>query len=128
MVLDSSAIVAIHLKEPGHERLIAAIEAAPLVVVGSPTVLETSIVLSTRLQRDPRPLLAAFLRRVNAEVIPFNAQHMDAAATAYLRFGRGRHPAALNCGDCLSYAIAAVSGFPLLFTGNDFLRTDVTPA
>ena len=128
MVLDSSAIVAIHLREPGHERLIERIDAAEVVVVGVPTLLETVMVLTARLGQDARPMLAAFLRRLEAEVIPFNEEHLDAAASAFMRFGRGRHPAALNFGDCMSYAVASVAGMPVLFTGEDFGRTDIVPA
>ena len=127
MVLDSSAIVAIHLREPGHERLIDRIDAAE-VVVGVPTMLEAAMVLTARLGHDARPMLFAFLRRLDTEVVPFNEEHLDAAATAFIRFGRGRHPAALNFGDCMSYAVASVAGMPLLFTGEDFRRTDIAPA
>jgi ribonuclease VapC len=127
MVLDSSAIVAIHLREPGHERLIDRIDAAE-VVVGVPTMLEAAMVLTARLGHDARPMLFAFLRRLDTEVVAFNEEHLDAAATAFIRFGRGRHPAALNFGDCMSYAVASVAGMPLLFTGEDFRRTDIAPA
>jgi len=128
MVLDSSAIVAIHLREPGHDRLIDRIDAAEVVVVGVPTLLETVMVLTARLGQDARPIIFTFLRRLEAEVVPFNEEHLDAAATAFMRFGRGRHPAALNFGDCMSYAVASVSGMPLLFTGEDFRRTDIAQA
>ena len=128
MVLDSSAIVAIHLEEPGYERLIDRIDRAEVVAVGVPTMLETVSVLSARLGRDARPMLSAFLRRVDAEVVPFREEHMDSAAAAFLRYGRGRHPAGLNFGDCMSYAIASVAGLPLLFTGDDFGRTDIARA
>ena len=128
MVLDSSAIVAIHLKEPGYERLIEAIEVAEVVVVGAPTVLETSMVLTVRLGCDARPFVKAFLRSVEAELVSFSEEHLDAATTAFIRFGRGRHPAGLNFGDCMAYSVASVSGLPLLFTGNDFSRTDISRA
>ena len=128
MVLDSSAIVAIHLREPGHEQLIDKIDAAEVVVVGVPTLLETAMVLTARLRQDARPMMFAFLRRVEAEVIPFNEEHLDAAATAFIRFGRGRHPAALNFGDCMSYAVASVAGMPLLSTGEDFRSTGIPQA
>ena len=68
------------------------------------------------------------LRRLEAEAVPFNQEHMDAAAPAFIRFGKGRHPAALNFGDCMSYAVASVVGMPLLFTGEDFKRTDIAQA
>jgi ribonuclease VapC len=128
VVLDTSAIVAIHLKEPGHERLIEAIEGAQLVLVGTPTMLEAAMVLSARLGQDARPLLSAFVRHLRAEVVPFHEDHADAAIAAFLRFGRGRHPAGLNFGDCMSYSVAAVAGMPLLFTGSDFARTDIPRA
>ena len=128
MVLDSSAIVAVLLKEPGHDRMLETIERAELIVVGAPTMLEATMVLTARLGQDARPLLSAFLRRRNAEVIAFNEEHLDAATTAFLRFGRGRHPAGLNFGDCMSYAVASVANLPLLFIGDDFSRTDIARA
>jgi ribonuclease VapC len=128
MVLDRSAIVAIHLREPGWERLIEKIDGAAVTVIGVPTLLETSLLLTARAGRDARPMLFAFLRRVEAEVISFHQEHLDAAADAFLRFGRGRHPAGLNLGDCMSYAVASVAGMPLLFTGEAFRLTDIQPA
>ena len=65
------------------------------------------------------------LRRMRAEVVPFTQDHYEAAIGAFLRFGRGRHPAALNFGDCLSYAVAAIAGLPLLYTGDDFARAGI---
>ena len=128
MVLDSSAIVAIHWKEPGHERLVGKIDNAEILVVAAPTLLETSMVLTARLGVDARSMLSAFLRRSGTEVIPFTEEHFDAAVTAFLRLGRGRHPAALNFGDCMAYAVASVADMPLLFTGDDFGRTDIVAA
>ena len=128
IVLDSSAIVAVHLKEPGYERLIQVIDTADVVIIGVPTLLETTMVLTSRLGHDARPELWAFLRRVQADVIPFGEAHLDAATNAFLRFGRGRHSAALNFGDCMSYAVASVAGLPLLYTGTDFPRTDIPAA
>lgn len=128
MVLDSSAIVAIYLREPGYEQLLEKINAAPLTVIGVPTVLEAGMVLTARAHRDARPILRSFLRHAQTEIVPFNEEHLDAALTAFVRFGRGRHRAGLNFGDCMSYAIASVAEMPLLFTGNDFARTDIQPA
>ena len=128
MVLDSSAIVAVHLRELGYDRLVRKMDAAGAVVIGVPTVLETAIVLTARLGQDARPMIFAFLRRVEAIIVPFSEEHLDAAVTAFIRFGRGKHPAALNFGDCMSYAVASVGGMPLLFTGEDFSRTDIEPA
>ena len=128
MVLDSSAIVAVLLKEPGYERLTAAMERADSIVVGAPTLLESSMVLTSAIGQDARPLILSFLRGIEAQVVPFGEEHANAAATAYLRFGGKRHPAGLNFGDCMSYAVAAVAGMPLLFKGKDFERTDIERA
>jgi len=86
------------------------------------------MVLSARLRRDARPLLSAFYREVELEVIPFSQEHYEIAIEAFQRFGKGRHPAALNFGDCLSYAVARLSQLPLLCTGNDFPKTDIVIA
>ena len=129
MILDSSAILAIQLRETGSETLLAKILASPKVVVGSPTVLECILAMSTRVGNlDPRTVVLGFLRRLNAEIVEFTPEHMDAAADAFLRYGKGRHPAALNFGDCIAYALASVSGYPLLYTGHDFAKTDVLSA
>ena len=86
------------------------------------------MVLSARLQGDPTPVLKEFLVAIDAEVIPFAEDHSHAALRAFLRFGKGRHPAALNFGDCLSYATASVTRHPLLYVGDDFSRTDIKRA
>lgn len=83
------------------------------------------MVLSSRLGEDSRRLLDDFLQEMDVEVIPFTAQHYEVAVDAFERFGKGRHPAALNFGDCLTYAVARLSGLPLLYTGEDFARTDL---
>jgi len=86
------------------------------------------MVLSARTRQDARMEIARSLRRLQIQVIPFTEEHFDAAAEAFLRYGKGRHPAALNFGDCMSYAVAALSGLPLLYTGNDFAQTDIRAA
>ena len=128
MVLDSSAIVAILLLEPNHEELQAKIESAPGVAIGAPTLVETLMVLTGRVRGKPILALRELLRAAEAEVIPFSEDHIRVALQAYLRFGKGRHPAALNFGDCLSYATAFVARQSLLFVGGDFSRTDIEPA
>lgn len=125
MILDSSAIVAVMLAEPGYQAILERMGDAELLAAGAPTVVETAIVLSARMGRDARPELDAFLREADVEVIPFTADHYRAAVDAFLRFGKGRHPAALNFGDCLAYAVATLAGMPLLFVGGDFSRTDL---
>ena len=128
MILDSSAIVAVFLREPGFEALLARIDAAPLVGVGCPTVAETALVLQNRIGHDVRGLLTRFLETFDVERVEFGEPHWHVALDAYRRFGRGRHPARLNFGDCLSYATAWVADQPLLFVGQDFSQTDLPAA
>jgi len=128
VILDSSAIVSMLLAEIGHEEVVERCSAAPMLGVGTPTLVETSMVLSSRLGRDCRSLLRAYLRDMDVQVIPFTPEHYEVAVDAFMRFGKGRHAAALNFGDCLTYAVARLSGLPLLFTGEDFARTDLAAA
>jgi ribonuclease VapC len=127
MILDSSAVVAVALREPGADRVLAAMSAAPALGIGAPTLVETTIVLSARLGRDARGLVGRFVLEAEVAVVPFTDAHFGTALEAWLRFGRGRHPAGLNFGDCLAYATARVAGEPLLYTGTDFARTDLSP-
>ena len=126
MVLDSSALICLILAGPGHPELKARMLSAPLLTIGAPTLAETALVLTARLKRDARPVLNEFLREAEVEVVPFDRNHFDVAVDAFLRYGKGRHPAALNFGDCLTYATARVAGMPLLYTGKDFPRTDLS--
>ena len=126
MVLDSSVIVALVLKEPGHERLAALIDEADEVLVGAPNVVEAGMALSSRMRQDARPFIEVLLRHARAKLVPFDDDHVWAATGAFLRFGRGRHAAALNFGDCMSYAVASLAAQPLLFIEDDFSRTDIT--
>ena len=128
MVLDTSAIVAIFLRESGYEDLEGKIARAPQVLLGAPTLVEGIMVLGLRTAQDCRSHILELLQRWDAHVIPFTDEHCHAAADAFLRYGKGRHPAALNLGDCLTYAVAAVSGQPLLCKGNGFSRTDIRSA
>jgi ribonuclease VapC len=128
MILDSSAIVAIILAEPDHAELLAKIDTAPGVAIGAPTLVETLIVLTARLRGEPILALKELLRAIEADVIPFTEDHGRSALRAYLRFGKGRHRAALNFGDCLSYATASVARQPLLYVGEDFSQTDIQRA
>ena len=128
MILDSSALDAIILREFNHSELLAKMKAAPGIAIGAPTLLETLIVLTARLRREPTLALKELLRASDAEVIPFTEDHGRSALRAYLKFGKGRHPAALNFGDCLCYATASLARQPLLFVGDDFSRTDIQQA
>jgi ribonuclease VapC len=127
-VLDSSAIVAILMAEPGYEELLDKIGDADLVAVGAPTLVETGLVLSSRLERDARSFLVDFLRDFQVEVVPLTDDHVSIAIGAFLRYGKGRHPAALNFGDCLSYAVASLGGMELIYLGGDFARIDLATA
>jgi ribonuclease VapC len=128
VILDTSAIVAIALREPGHEELVAKLRAADTLGIGTPTLTETGMVLSSRLGVEPQALLDRFLRDFGVVPVAFGELHWREALEAFRRFGKGRHPAALNFGDCLSYATAKISNHPLLFVGDDFARTDIEAA
>ena len=125
MIVDSSALVAITFRESGHAELIAKMAAAPSAGIGTPTLAETGLVLGWRLQQDPRDLLVRMLNEFGIEEVPFGEAHWREAVAAYQRFGKGRHKAQLNFGDCLTYAVARLADEPLLFTGTDFTETDL---
>lgn len=98
---------------------------APTLGIGAPTLVETALVLRTRLAKEPRAFLERFMSDWSVAVIPFGDHHWKAAVDAHTRYGRGRHKAALNFGDCLSYAAAKLADMPLLCTGSDFTKTDL---
>lgn len=125
MILDSSALVSIALREPGWEQLRDAIGFDANPAVGAPTLVETAMVLAGRTGAPARTIVARLLQDGEIEVIPFDAEHWPVALDAFNRYGRGRHPAALNLGDCLTYATARLAGEPLLCLGNDFAQTDL---
>ena len=128
MIIDTSAILSILLKELEHERVVDLLVKDSRPAVSSATLTEAGIVLSARLKEDARGLLARFIREAGIEVIPFGESHYSAAVDAWLRFGKGRHPAALNFGDCMSFATASLAGEPLLCVGDDFPKTDLVLA
>lgn len=128
MILDTSAIVAVLFDEPDRDELRGKIDEATGVGVGAPTLFETEIVLVGRIGDSGRTLLKTFVESSDVGVVPFEEMHYRAAADAWMRFGRGRHPAKLNLGDCLSYAVAKVAEEPLLCKGGDFAKTDVALA
>lgn len=128
MILDSSALVAVLLKEPGWQALLGRIAADETPAVGAPTLAETGLVLTARLGRDARRLLSAFVREAGITVVPFVEEHARVAVEAYARYGKGRHRAALSFGDCMTYAVARLAGQPLLCVGDDFPRTDLPVA
>jgi ribonuclease VapC len=128
MVIDSSAVLAILLAEPEQERFLQAIGAAPVRLISSVNALESSMVIENRKGKTGGRELDLLLHRSGVEVVASTAEHYEVARDAWRRFGKGNHPASLNIGDCFAYALSQVSGEPLLFKGNDFSQTDVTPA
>lgn len=125
MILDSSAVIAAICREPECERILSKIGSAEVVAIGAPTVAESQLALTVKLGWEAGPLVEQFLAQAGASVVPFGRYHIPAFLEAFLRFGKGRHPARLNMGDCFTYAIAKLAGQPVLFTGNDFSQTDL---
>ena len=128
MTLDSSVMVAILFAEPGHLDLVDRILEADGVRIATPTLVETSIVFAGRRRAKTAGAAEALVHELGVSVAPFGEREWHAAVDAFLRFGRGRHRAALNFGDCLAYASAKVANDSLLFTGDDLARTDITRA
>jgi ribonuclease VapC len=125
MIVDSSALVAMVLREAGHELLIDKLSSTTQAGIGAPTLVETAIVLSARLRRDARGAVARMIQELGIEIVPFADTHYGIAVDAWLRFGKGRHPAALNFGDRLTYAVAKVTMRPLFCTGDGFAKMDL---
>ncbi|MCC7417836.1 MAG: type II toxin-antitoxin system VapC family toxin [Acidobacteria bacterium] len=128
MTLDSSALIAILFAEPGYLELVDRILMAERVRVSAPTLVETSLVLAGRRRSKAAGEVEMLVKELDVTIVPFAEAEWRAAVAAFLRFGRGRHAAALNFGDCLAYAAASVAGDSLLFVGDDFRATDITPA
>ena len=125
MVIDTSVIVAIALNEADAAEFEERIADDPVRLISAATVLEATIVLETRLGDAGGREFDLWLLKLGAEIVPVDAEQMDAARRAWRRYGRGRHPAALNFGDCCTYALAEQTGLPILCVGNDFARTDL---
>lgn len=128
MILDSSAVLAVLFEEDGNERIIEAMHDADVLAIGAPTMVETGMVAVRAFDLHGRALVSQFLERWSVVVTPFGSRHWQVAGDAFIRFGKGRHPARLNLGDCMTYATASVAELPLLFVGDDFAKTDLIPA
>ncbi|MDI5929412.1 type II toxin-antitoxin system VapC family toxin [Rhizobium leguminosarum] len=128
MVIDTSAIVAIFFNEPDAQEYRERIADDPVRLISAATLLEASMVIEGRFGEAGGAEIDLWLHKAKVEVVAVSTEHADQARRAWRRFGKGRHPAALNYGDCFSYALAALSGEPLLFKGNDFSQTDVQAA
>lgn len=125
MVIDTSAIAAILFDEPDAAALEGKIANDPMRLMSAATFLEATIVIEARLGDPGGREFELWLHRAEVEILPVDAEQADMARRAWRRFGRGRHPAGLNYGDCFSYALAATHDEPLLFKGDDFTKTDV---
>ena len=127
MVIDTSALVAILQNEPDRRVLNEAIEAASSRRMSVANFVESSLVIESRQGAEGLRELDFFLERAGISLVAVDAEQGKAARRAFSRFGKGRHPAGLNYGDCFAYALAKVLGEPLLFKGGDFSKTDITP-
>jgi len=125
MVIDTSAIVAIACDEPDAPELEEQIADDPIRLISAATMLEATMVIETQLGDAGGRELDFWLLKIGAEIVAVDAEQADVARRAWRRYGKGRHAAALNFGDCFSYALAMSRGEPLLFKGEDFAKTDV---
>lgn len=128
MVIDTSAIVAILRNEPELQAFDRLIQADSIRLVSAVTRVGAMCVLEGRWGTAGRISLERFFRLTDAEIVVVTEEQAEFAAEAFRRYGKGRHAAGLNIGDCFSYALAKTMGEPLLFKGNDFSKTDITPA
>ncbi|MCL2787750.1 MAG: type II toxin-antitoxin system VapC family toxin [Micrococcales bacterium] len=129
MIVDTSAIVAIILNEPLAPTLVGLLLAESGARMSAATFVELCCVLDNRSAPEDQRRLTALLQAFGIEIVPFTPKQAQLARDAYRDFGRGSgHPARLNFGDCFSYALAADTEETLLFVGDDFVKTDVTPA
>ena len=122
MILDTSALLAIVVGEPTREACLAALEDADRLSMSAATLSECLIV---SISKGVEPQMRALVELLDIEIVPVTAETAYAVGEAHRRWGKGRHPARLNYGECFSYATAEALGAPLLFIGNDFSRTDI---
>jgi ribonuclease VapC len=129
IAIDTSALIAIFRMEPEAERFLKTIVGAEARIISALSVLEASMVMIGRGEGGAETsLLDEFLLTAAVRIVPFDAIQADLAREAFQRFGKGRHKAALNLGDCASYALAKSQDAPLLFKGADFIFTDIRQA
>ena len=128
MIVDSSAVLAVLLHETDARRYAEMVLTTAPCRMSVANALEASIVVESRGGAEACHELDEFLERAEVELAPVTAEHLTVARRAWRRFGKGNHPAGLNFGDCFAYALASVTGEPLLFKGEDFTRTDIEAA
>ena len=124
-IIDASALVAFLLEEPERDDILAALSEVATPAIGAPSRLEAELVLCGSMGERGREPVRRFIRGFGVAELPFAAEHRRAATDAFLRYGKGRHPAGLNFGDCMTYAMAKLAGQPLLCIGEDFAATDL---
>jgi ribonuclease VapC len=125
MVIDTSAVLAIFLSEPERKQFLDRILQSSRRLISAASVLETGIVLESKRGESAGREFDLFVIRTNLEVVPVDAEQVEIARSAWRKFGKGHHPAALNFGDCFTYALAKWSGEPVLAKGQDFAKTDL---
>jgi ribonuclease VapC len=125
MVIDSSAIIAVLLNEANAAQIAEAIDSGSQRLLSAASLLEASIVIESRKGEAAGRELDLLIYRAAIEVVAVDQDQAEIARIAWRRYGKGRHPAGLNYGDCFSYALARSRGLPLLFQGEDFSRTDI---
>jgi ribonuclease VapC len=125
MVVDTSALLAILQDEPERRAFNEAIESAESRCLSTATWVETSIVLESRYGAEGLRDLDLLISKASIDLVPVDIEQAHIARLAFSRFGKGRHPAGLNYGDCFAYALATARGEPLLYKGADFALTDV---
>jgi ribonuclease VapC len=125
MVIDTSALLAIFLAEPERKPFLDSILQSETRLISAVNVLETGIVLETRRGESAGREFDLFLVRANLQMVSVDSEQAEIARSAWRKYGKGRHPAALNFGDCFAYALAKSSGEPLLAKGTDFVATDI---
>jgi ribonuclease VapC len=125
MVVDTSALMAVLLGEPEAETFARLLADDPKIMISAFNALESAIVIEAKKGEAGGRELDLLLHRARIDIIPFTADQVELALTAWRQFGKGHHPAGLNIGDCCAYALATFSGEPLLFKGNDFNQTNI---
>jgi len=124
MVIDTSALAAIFFREPERQSFVNTILADQRPLVSAATLLEAGMVVEGRQGEAAGREFDLFVIRAALHIVPFDAEQAEIARSAWRKYGKGRHPAGLNFGDCFSYALAKTTGEPLLAKGTDFARTD----
>jgi ribonuclease VapC len=127
-VVDSSALLAVVLGEADAEVFAGRLVEPGRKLISAVTLFEAAVAAERRGGLEARDRLDRLVTRIEPEVVPFDATHLGWSRDAFRQFGKGRHPAALNLGDCIAYATARHAVLPLLFKGDDFPKTDIAPA